>query len=452
MEGPWEIPSNWHWEPLGQLGSWVGGGTPSKDNPQYWAGGDIPWVSPKDMKAAYLDDSEDHITEAAMRASSTKLVPENSVVCVMRSGILRHSFPVAVVRRQVTLNQDLRAISPRTGIDAAFLAHFLRASAQEILHTCSKDGTTVNSIETSRLLAHPVPVPQFDIQRRIAARIDEFFAEIDDGRSALADARAGLETYRKSLLNAAVTGELTADWRRISDAADTARELVARTGKRRAKKSRPDDIAPFELPPRWCWATLGEIGDVTGGLTQNSKRMALPLKQPFLRVANVFAGRLDLNDVEVIGVRENEVERALLRPNDLLIVEGNGSLSQIGRGAIWDGSIPNCLHQNHLIKVRFVEPTLALWVQQWLQSPRGRMELEERASSTSGLHTLSISKVQSLRCPIPPLSEISAIQRIIETNSTEIDTTGTELIGSTTLGAVLRQSILVSAFRGQLAI
>src|SRR5437868_13866969 len=106
------LPHGWIWVPLGQLGSWMGGGTPSKSVAAYWANGSIPWVSPKDMKAEIIQDSEDHITEAAVASSATKFVPTGSVLMVMRSGILRHTFPVAVNADRVTVNQDLRALVP----------------------------------------------------------------------------------------------------------------------------------------------------------------------------------------------------------------------------------------------------------------------------------------------------------------------------------------------------
>ena len=131
--------------------------------------------------------------------SSTRLVPLGSVLCVVRSGILRHSFPVAVNRREVTLNQDLRAVHPRHDVLPNYLAYFLRRSARPILDACSKDGTTVNSIETDRLLGWRIPLPGVDVQRRIVARIDVLLAEIEEGEQALAEARAGVETYRKAL-------------------------------------------------------------------------------------------------------------------------------------------------------------------------------------------------------------------------------------------------------------
>jgi type I restriction enzyme S subunit len=151
-------------------------------------------------------------------------------------------------------------------------------------------------------------------------------------------------------------------------------------------------------------SVLSEVSSVTGGLTKNSKREQFSLRLPYLRVANVFFNRLDLSEILDIGLEESEVEKVLLKAGDLLFVEGNGSTDQIGRVAIWNGEITPCVHQNHLIKARFddgcIMPTFALF---YFMSREGREQILERAVSTSGLYTLSVSKISSLQIPLPPI-------------------------------------------------
>lgn len=149
---------------------------------------------------------------------------------------------------------------------------------------------------------------------------------------------------------------------------------------------------------------LSELATITGGLTKNSKRNAFNLKMPYLRVANVFFNRLDLNEILEIGVREDEIGKTLLQTGDLLFVERNGSIEQIGRVAIWDGSISPILHQNHLIKARFhkktILPEFALF---YFMSQEGRQQIISKSVSTSGLNTLSVNKISSLILPMPPI-------------------------------------------------
>jgi len=219
-DGLWKLPDGWTWHPLGDLGTWTGGGTPSKSNARYWSRGSVPWVSPKDMKVDVIGVTEDMITPAAVDESSAKYVAERSILMVMRSGILRHSFPIAVTDRVVTVNQDLRALTPYPGVNSSFVSLYLKFAARRILEECSKDGTTVNSVEVAALERFPVPIAPDKEQQRIATRIDQLFTQIADGERALAEARKDLEKFRRALLKAAVTGELTKDWREANPSRD----------------------------------------------------------------------------------------------------------------------------------------------------------------------------------------------------------------------------------------
>ena len=103
----------------------LGGGTPSKSHPEYFMG-TIPWVSPKDMKQTIINDSIDHITEEAIANSTTNLIPRNSVLMVIRSGILKHTLPVAINNVPVTINQDMKAFVPDNAISTEFLIYYFK--------------------------------------------------------------------------------------------------------------------------------------------------------------------------------------------------------------------------------------------------------------------------------------------------------------------------------------
>jgi type I restriction enzyme S subunit len=165
------------------------------------------------MKTRRIVDAEDRITELAIRSSATNLLPSGAVLIVTRSGILAHSLPVAVTQTDAAINQDLKALVPYAGLDPEYVAWALGRFANDILVDCRKHGTTVHSIETSRLLKFPIPVCPTNEQRRIVEKIDELFSLIEAGERALERARRLLERYRQSILKAAVTGELTRDWR-----------------------------------------------------------------------------------------------------------------------------------------------------------------------------------------------------------------------------------------------
>jgi type I restriction enzyme S subunit len=195
---------------------------------------------------------------------------------------------------------------------------------------------------------------------------------------------------------------------------------------------------------------LSRAGTISGGLTKNRKRNSHELQVSYLRVANVYQNELRLDDVQQIGLTENEFNKTRLQKGDLLIVEGNGSKGQIGRLAIWDGSVDPCVHQNHLIRVRLSDGVLPKFVSYWFSSPEGRASVEAVASSTSGLYTLSISKVGRLEIPLPPLPEQRRIVARIEELFSRLAAGVAALRHAKAQLQRYRQSILAAAVTGQL--
>ena len=154
------LPRGWAEAAVEELGEWRGGGTPSKARDSFWRNGTVPWVSPKDMKRNFIDDADDHITEHAVRDSATNLIPPQSVLVVTRSGILRHSLPIAINTREVAINQDLKALTPHDGVDAEFVAGQFRADARRFSPTAPRLGrrstaSTSPGLKSADFDSHP---------------------------------------------------------------------------------------------------------------------------------------------------------------------------------------------------------------------------------------------------------------------------------------------------------
>ena len=151
-------------------------------------------------------------------------------------------------------------------------------------------------------------------------------------------------------------------------------------------------------------STIGDLAEVQGGLQVTSARKNLPVEVPYLRVANVYRGVLDLSEIKTIRATPAEIQRTTLVKDDLLVVEGHGNPNEIGRAALWNGEIEQCVHQNHLIRARFdctkVEPVFA---SEYVNSPGGRQHLLRAGKSTSGLNTISVSNVRETPIALPPL-------------------------------------------------
>lgn len=176
-----------------------------------------------------------------------------------------------------------------------------------------------------------------------------------------------------------------------------------------------------DLPDGWEWVETGNIAEVQGGIQKQPKRRPVANKYPFLRVANVPRGRLDLDDVHEIELFDGEIERYRLLSGDLLVVEGNGSPEQIGRAAQWRGEIENCVHQNHLIRVRPSGAINPSYLAYYWNAPRTTNYLRSVASSTSGLHVLTASKVRGVRIPLAPLDEQARIVAAIDEQLSRLD-------------------------------
>lgn len=320
---------------------------------------------------------------------------------------------------------EFLVFNEREALSSQFLLHLLSSSDVVAHANAASSGVNLPRVSGKRLGEFRLGLPPPSEQNRIVARIEVLFAKLDDGVTALKRVEVNLERYRASVLKAAVEGRLTEQWRSDNPPEETGEELLRRILAERRKRWEEEQLAAFAakgrkpprnwqtkyrepvapdtaelpaLPEGWCWATVDQVGQVLGGLTKNQARAELPTSYPYLRVANVYADELRLKDVKTIGVSESELERVLLRAGDLMVVEGNGSPGQIGRVAEWKGELTTCCHQNHLIKVRCDRGRVCLprWLLLWLLSPLGRRTVLDKASSTSGLYTLSLSKVRAL--------------------------------------------------------
>ena len=262
-------------------------------------------------------------------------------------------------------------------------------------------GSAEKRVPTGYIEDVEIPLPPLPEQRRIVAKIEELFSNLDAGMDDLQTAQRQLERYRLSVLQAAVEGHLTADWRR-THTPEPADQLLERIlEERRAQwekdyrakyeakgkeppsgwKSRysepedPDTEELPEIPNGWAWTNIENACIVYGGVTKNARKGGDLVEMPYLRVANVYANELRLDEIKRIKVKRNRLYKYFLEEGDLLVVEGNGSKNQIGRVARWDGSIDQCVHQNHLIKVRPMIQETGRYLLWWLLSPNGRRHI-----------------------------------------------------------------------------
>ena len=170
-----------------------GGGTPSKSHKEYYTG-NIPWVTPKDMKALSIDDSQDHITSEAVENSTTKLIPEKSVLMVIRSGILKHTLPVAINNVEVTINQDMKAFVTSSIITPEYLLHTFKMMEESILSKVR--GVTADNIEFSEFKKRKIVVPPIELQNQFS----DFVAQADKSKLSIQQSIETLQTLKAKLM------------------------------------------------------------------------------------------------------------------------------------------------------------------------------------------------------------------------------------------------------------
>lgn len=268
-EMPFDIPEGWACARLRELGDFVGGHTPSLANPEFWKNGTVLWVTSKDMKRKYIDDTGIKVSKKG--AAELQLLPTGTLLMVTRSGILRRMFPIALAAKTLTINQDQRALRFYDTDVSEYVYDVLKAFEPVILRDYRKTGTTVESIIWEDFINILIPIPPLAEQKRIVARVDGLLAEVDKYSAAMDTLVSSSEMMERKVLDLAIRGKLT----RREKTDEPAAALLARIASEKqklidAKKLRKldaydpisDDEIPFdELPSGWSWCRFGEVID-----------------------------------------------------------------------------------------------------------------------------------------------------------------------------------------------
>ena len=448
-----EVPAGWEMTPLSDLGRWTGGGTPSKANPAFWVRKGIPWVSPKDMKRSLIEDAVDHISKAAVAASTTNIVPNSSILVVTRSGILSHSLPVAKTLLPVAINQDLKALVAGKQYDPDFLLYAFRGYEESILRECRKSGTTVANLDTDRLLAFVIPVPPLVEQHRIVAKLDQLFGKSSSAREELAHIPRLVERYKEAILAAALRGDTTAAWRNAHPTAWSSLEreqAVPLTRKREGGSTGAETAKRSLLPNSWKWARVESIGEVILGRQRSPENHEGPNLRPYVRAANITWEGWDLSDVKQMNFDERDFKRFKLHPGDVLINEGSGSADEVGKPAIWNGEIKNCCFQNTLIAVRPHATTSEYLYFVLLNAALSKAFVDEARGVN--IHHIGRAGLAQFPIPVPPSEEQQEIVRRIKAAFKVIDKVEEETSRATQLLDRLDRATLEKAFRGELVL
>ena len=445
-EVPYEVPGGWVWTRLSLIGQIVGGGTPSMSKKEYW-GGQILWVSPKDMKSNDIFDSEMKITQLGVDNSSAKIIPIDSIITVGRSGILKRKLPVAINKVECSLNQDMKAVIPYYKGISTYLQAMLFGLEPIILKKFVKFGMTVHSLRYDEFALMPIPIPPLAEQKRIVAKIDELMAlcdKLEAQRKARNDKRLAVHTSAIiRLQTAADKNDFDTSWQFISrhfDALYSVKENVAELKKTiltlamqgklvnqdpndqpaiellkkiQAEKERlikegkiknqkelppikPEEV-PYEVPEGWVWTRLGNVGETQTGTTpRNGDNDSYGVDYPFIKPADIFSNFVNYNNegLSELGVRK--YGRLAKAGSSLMVCIGTiGKTNIIEKDCSFNQQINSITPSNGLSPY---------FIQLFLKSSFFQEKAWYLSSSTT-LAILNKGKWESIEVALPPLAE-----------------------------------------------
>jgi type I restriction enzyme S subunit len=350
-------------------------------------------------------------------------------------------------------------------------------------------GVSYPAVKEEQVRSQPFELPPTAEQHRIVAKIEALFSELDAGQDSLTRAQAQLKLYRQSLLKAAFQGRLTADWRAANpDKLESPETLLSRirserdawyeaeqlewearcrtwdeNGRVGPRPSRPDPhtVAPRltdeelstlpELPEGWAYTRLSEIACIGSGVSvSKSRSLQDPIDVPYLRVANVQRGSLDLSQMKTMPVEKSQLPSLALRMFDVLFNEG-GDRDKLGRGWVWENAVTPCITQNHVFRATLFHATegRAKLLSHWGNS-HGQDYFEKGGKQTTNLASINKTVLKALPVPVVPVAEIEVLFARLEAALSEVNAIETEITTALAKISALRQSILKQAFSGRL--
>ncbi len=292
-------------------------------------------------------------------------------------------------------------------------------------------------------------------------------------------AQKKLAQYRQALLKAAVEGALTAEWRAAcTGEQETGAQLLARILSERRRRWEEKQLAKFQqqgktppqgwqdkypepiqpettdlpaLPEGWVWASLDMLGEIVSGVAKGTKRdPEIAVREvPYLRVANVQRGYLDLKEVKTILATERDIEELALRNGDVLFNEG-GDRDKLGRGWVWRDEVANCIHQNHVFRMRPYLPEIVPELVSHHGNTFGKTWFQTAGKQTTNLASINMAILRGFPVPLAPTAEQEVI---LSTLVAQLETLDGQ-VKATELGLkqteAQRKNLLKAAFSGQL--
>jgi type I restriction enzyme S subunit len=390
-----ELPEGWARARVGDVFSCFGGLTPSTAEKRYW-GGDIPWVSSKDVKGLRVNSGTEFVTDVALRETRLRRCRAGSVLVVVRSGVLAHTLPAAIAGNEVVVNQDLKVLDSGNDTLNQWFALFLKAHQREILDANRKDGTTVQSVRVDELLGREMPIPPLAEQCRIIENVEGLLLQVNTARSRLSKLPRTLKRLRQSVLAAAVSGRLTQQWRGTNDTAAPDPGNVL------------GDTDLPQIPSTWRWWRLPDLGELGRGKSKHRPRNDPKLyggRYPFIQTGDVARcnGRVRSHSQTY---NDMGLAQSRLWPAGTVCITIAANIAEsaiLTYSACFPDSVVGLVADPRLCLPKYVEFFVRT----------ARDDLSQYAPATAQKN-INLEILSDVRVPLPPLSEQELIVARVE--------------------------------------
>lgn len=411
-----QLPKDWKWVKLGEVCHTTSGGTPSRREAKYY-NGTIPWVKSGELDKGVITDTEEKISEEAIKNSSAKVFPKGTLLIALYGATIGK---LAFLGVDAATNQAICGIYQNEKIDSHFLYNYLFYKKQKLVG--QGIGGAQPNISQTILKDLDLPLPPKPTQLAIVSKIEELFSELDKGIEQLKTVQQQLKTYRQSVLKWAFEGKLT-----------------------------NEDVKDGELPEGWIKKTIGEVINFIGsGITpKGGQSVYQDSGVLFLRSQNVYPNELYLEDVAYISDSIDEkMKRSRAYPNDVLL---NITGASIGRCTYIPAKFPRANVNQHVCILRTSQESLnSKYFSSYLNSSKAQSIIMNMQSGATR-QGLNYEQIRSISIPICSIEEQYKIVQEIESRLSVADKMEESITQSLQQAEALRQSILKQAFEGRLA-
>ena len=410
-EWPYSVPENWIWTKLDVVSEIVTGGTPSKNNPDFY-NGTFPFIKPADLdQGRHVITATEYLSEEGKNASRVVPKGSTSICCIGTIG------KCGYLEMEATTNQQINSVVPK--FNPLYTYYYCNSDGFINQLKALVSATTISIVNKGKMSAIAFPLPPLAEQQRIVDRIESLFEKLDQAKELIQDSIDSFENRKSAILHKAFSGDLTKKWREENGVGiDSWEHTVLK-----------------DLVDGFKYGTSEKSDYNNSGI-------------PVLRIPNVILNKVDFLDLKYLVTETIDPSLEIIE-DDILIIRSNGSRDLVGKCALVPNLDVKYTFASYLIRIRANGKVLPKFLMQFLNSSKAREQLFNKSKSSAGINNINSKELGSISLMIPTIPEQYKIVNTLE-GILEIEERASELIAVIENIEVLKKSILSRAFRSEL--